>query len=135
MNPERLLLETPVGGTALKLPPQVTLKEGASYTWEIAARLPDGRKYSSAGDFAIATSDLRARVESLRPRKDSPLSERVAFTAWLEQLELKEEARKYWKDLAAERPEDVTLKLIKITSRISAAKKIPEARNEEVTAE
>jgi hypothetical protein len=46
----------------------------------------------------------------LRPRKDAQLSERVAFAAWLEQLELKEEARKYWKDLAAERPEDARLK-------------------------
>ena len=106
----KTLLETPVEGTALKLPPQILLKEGATYTWEVSVRTADGRKYSSAGDFGVAPADLRARIESLRPRKNSQLSERVAFAAWLEQLELKEEARKYWKDLSAERPEDARLR-------------------------
>lgn len=106
----KTLLETSVEGTALKLPPQVTLKEGATYTWEISVRTADGRKFSSAGDFGIAPKNLRAQVESLRPRKDTQLSERVAFAAWLDQLELKEEARKYWKELSAERPGDERLK-------------------------
>jgi hypothetical protein len=106
----KTLLETKVEGTTMKLPPQVALKEGVSYTWEISARVPDGRKYSSAGDFAVATSDIRARVDSLRPKKDSALSDRVAFAAWLEQMELKEEARKYWKEIAVERPDDARIK-------------------------
>jgi hypothetical protein len=108
----KTLFETPVEGNILKLPPQVSLREGASYTWEIAARTADGSRYSSVGDFALATHELRAKVESLRPRKDLQLSERVAFAAWLEQSELKEEARKYWKELSAERPEDARLKTL-----------------------
>ena len=108
----RTLFETSVDGNALKLPPQVSLKEGTSYTWEIAARTADGSGYSSVGDFAVAPTELRAQVESLRPRKDLQLSERVAFAAWLEQLELKEEARKYWKELSAERPGDARLKTL-----------------------
>jgi hypothetical protein len=108
----KTLFETSVEGTALNLPPQVSLKEGATYTWEVSARTADGRKYSSAGDFGVAPGELRARIESVRPRKDSQLSERVAFAAWLEQLELKEEARKYWKELSAERPEDARLKTL-----------------------
>ena len=106
----KTLLETSVEGTAFKLPPQVSLKEGATYTWKVSVRTADGRKYSSVGDFGVVPRDLRAKVDSLRPRKDSQLSERVAFAAWLEQLELKEEARIYWKDLSAERPEDARLK-------------------------
>jgi len=108
----KTLFETSVEGNALKLPPQVSLKESTPYTWEIAARTADGSRYSSVGDFAVAPGDLRARVESLRPQKDWQLSERVAFAAWLEQLELKEEARKYWKGLSAERPEDDRLKTL-----------------------
>jgi len=30
--------------------------------------------------------------------------------AWLEDMELRDEARKYWKTLAAERPDDAKLK-------------------------
>lgn len=108
----KTLFETSVEGNILKLPAQISLKEDASYTWEIAARSADGSKYSSVGDFALAPGELRARVESLRPRKDLQLSERVAFAAWLEQMELRDEARKYWKELSAERPEDARLKTL-----------------------
>lgn len=110
----KTLLETTVEGTALKLPPQIALKEGATYTWEVSVRTPDGRKFSSAGDFGVAPGDLRKQVESLRPRKESQLAERVAFAAWLEQVELKEEARRYWKELSGERPEDARLKSLAV---------------------
>lgn len=51
-----------------------------------------------------------ARAASLRPPPNAPVSARVAFAAWLEQMELRDEARKHWKALAAERPEDNKLK-------------------------
>jgi hypothetical protein len=34
----------------------------------------------------------------------------VAYAAWLEQVELRDEARKYWKVLSTERPEDKKLR-------------------------
>ena len=49
--------------------------------------------------------EQRAKIEAARPAADAPFSRRVAFAAWLEQLGLKDEAREYWKQLAAERPE------------------------------
>lgn len=98
--------------TLFKLPASVRLREGAPYTWEISARLPDGRKYSSAGEFSIASADLRAQAVALRPAVSAPLSARVAYAAWLEQMELKDEARKYWQAALAERPEDPRLKAL-----------------------
>ncbi len=104
------LYDTTVGGSSLSLPASVKLREGVNYTWELSTRLADGRRYVSAGDFSVAPADLRARLESMRPAPNAPVSERVVFAAWLEQMELRDEARKYWKTLAAERPEDSKLK-------------------------
>ncbi len=104
------LYDAEVAGALLKLPPSLQLREGMSYTWEVSTRSPDGRRYVSAGDFSVATQELRAEAETLRPAAGSPVSERVTYAAWLEQEQLKDEARKYWRSLAAERPEDERLK-------------------------
>ena len=48
----------------------------------------------------------------MRPAVTAPLSTRVAYAAWLDQMELKDEARKYWRMLSAERPEDARLKAL-----------------------
>jgi hypothetical protein len=104
------LHEAEVQRSSFKLPDSVQLREGISYTWGVSARTPDDRRYVSAGDFTIATPQLRAEANALRPGAGTPVSQRVAFAAWLEQVELRDEARKYWKALAAERPDDVRLK-------------------------
>jgi hypothetical protein len=106
------LHEEQLEATVLKLPASVQLMEGVPYTWEVSARLPDGRKYSSAGDFSVAPANLRAQAEALRPAASAPLSSRVVYAAWLDQMELKDEARKYWRLLSAERPEDTRLKAL-----------------------
>jgi len=104
------LHEAEVQRLSFKLPDSVQLREGIGYTWGVSARTPDGRRYVSAGDFTIATPQLRAEANALRPGAGTPVSQRVAFAAWLEQMELKDEARKYWRMLAAERPDDARLK-------------------------
>lgn len=108
----RTLFESDVDDTTLRLPPSVALRPGGSYTWEVSARMPDNRRYVSAVDFTLASADLKAQAEALRPADGSPVSDRVAYAAWLEQMELRDEARKYWRALAAERPEDVRLKAL-----------------------
>ncbi|MDH5245502.1 MAG: hypothetical protein OEW98_03555 [Betaproteobacteria bacterium] len=108
----RTVFETKVDATSLRLPASVQIREGVPYTWEVSARLPDGKKYASSADFAIAGADLRARAESLRPPANAPLSTRIAYAAWLSGAELKDEARKYWKETAAERPQDARLKAL-----------------------
>lgn len=105
-----LIYETPVEGASLELPQQVQLSELVSYTWTVSTELPGGGAVSNAGDFSVASAKLQMQVESLRPASTAPLSERVVFAAWLEQMELRDEARKYWKSAAAERPDDHRLK-------------------------
>ena len=106
------LYDAEVAGASLKLPPSLQLREGVGYTWEVSTRSPDGRRYVSAGDFSIAAQDLRAEAESLRPNAGAPVSQRVTYAAWLEQVQLKDEARKYWRTLSSERPEDAKLKVL-----------------------
>ncbi|MDB5810031.1 MAG: hypothetical protein JWN94_2153 [Betaproteobacteria bacterium] len=108
----RVVHEAQVEAVSLKVPAGLTLKEGVPYSWEVSARLPDGKKYSSSADFAVAPADVRAQAEALRPAAAAPLSSRIAYAAWLDQVELKDEARKYWKTAAAERPEDPRLKAL-----------------------
>jgi hypothetical protein len=108
------LHEAEVQRSSFKLPDSVQLREGVGYTWGVSARTPDGRRYVSAGDFSIATPQLRAEADVLRPGAGTPVSQRVAFAVWLEQMELKDEARKYWRALAVERPEDARLKALAV---------------------
>ena len=106
----RSVLEFDVAGESYRLPASVRLEEGVTYTWDLSTRLPDGRRYASAGDFSIVPAGQREEVEALRPAANAPLAERIAFAAWLEQQDLHDEARKYWKAAAAERPQDARLK-------------------------
>ena len=106
----RALLELDIGADSYRLPAAITLDENVRYTWEVSARLPDGRKYAASADFMLLPAPERDRVESIRPGADATLAERVAFAMWLEQQKLRDEARKYWKDAAAERPQDTKLK-------------------------
>ena len=108
----RTLHEALVDATSFTLPATVRIGEGVIYTWKISARMSDGRRYSSAGDFSIAPADVRAQAAALRPAESAPLSTRVAYAAWLEQVELKDEARKYWQAALQERPDDPRLKAL-----------------------
>jgi hypothetical protein len=108
----KTLYETSVTGTSLQLPAQLQLKEAATYTWMVSAQHPDGAAFSNTGDISLASADLRRQVETLRPGANAPFSERVAFAAWLEEAGLRDEARKYWKAAAAERPDDPRLKVV-----------------------
>lgn len=106
----RLLHESTVDGALFMLPAGLHLKEGMSYTWSVSTRLPDGRKYSSIGDFGIANAELRSHAVALRPAADAELSQWVVYAIWLDQIGLKDEARKRWRALSAERADDERLK-------------------------
>ncbi len=108
----RSLHEATVEGSSLVLPPGVQLGDGASYQWEVSTRLPDGRKYSNVGVFSIASAELRALAAALRTEASAPVSARVAYAAWLDQMELKDDARRYWRTLSTERPDDARLRLL-----------------------
>lgn len=106
------MIETQVEATSFALPADVQIVEGALYSWRVSTRLPNGRKYSSTSEFAVAATDLRTKARALRPAASAPLSRRIVYAAWLDQMELKDEARKYWQAAAAERPGDAQLKAL-----------------------
>lgn len=105
----RLLLETKVNGTSFTLPASVKLVEGATYTWIVGATFADGKRYQNAAEFTVAPAEQRREIESVRPGADAPIADKVTFAAWLDQLQFHDEARKYWKQVAAARGGDANL--------------------------
>jgi len=101
----RVVYETGSPRHRCSFPPAFGSSRGRRIRGEVSACLSDGRKYSSTAEFALAAAEVRAVAESLRPATSAPLSTRIAYAAWLDQMDLKDEARKYWKAASAERPE------------------------------
>lgn len=99
-----------VDGTTFSVPAGLLTREGKAYTWEVTAPAPDGRRYSGRGEFGLAPAPLRAQVAAVRAQADSAVSSQVAFALWLEQQELRDEARKLWRDLARLRPDETELR-------------------------
>jgi len=104
------ILEREVGGDSFVLPGAVRLKSGVRYRWLVTGKAGNGQAISNSGHFALASLDLRAEAENLRPGASASLSEQVIYAAWCEQKELRDEARKYWRAAASERPNDSRLR-------------------------
>lgn len=75
-----------------------------------AALKPGGLAPATFVMRSRVSAELRAQIEAARPGPNASVAERVRYAAWLEQLQLKDEARVYWKALAAERPDSQQLK-------------------------
>ncbi len=104
------LLEREVGGESFVLPGNVRLKSGIRYRWLVTGKAANGQSISNSAHFTLASLELRADAENLRPGVGATLSEQVIYAAWLEQKELRDEARKYWRNAATERPNDSRLR-------------------------
>lgn len=107
---DKLLYEESVERTSLTLPASVQLKEAVLYTWRVSATDSKGVIRSNTGFFSLASAELRAQVEALRPIGGCAFAELVAYAAWLEQMALPREAGRVWRALAMERPDDPRLK-------------------------
>lgn len=108
----KVLHEARTEATQMVLPDSVSLAEGKAYTWEVSARRSDGVRFSSFGDFTIATKDLRDRARELRPQASAGMSEWAAYALWLDGQSLADEARGVWRQLAKDRPDDPMLKAL-----------------------
>ncbi|MBI4988537.1 MAG: hypothetical protein HZC23_06910 [Rhodocyclales bacterium] len=104
------ILEREVGGVSFVLPGNVRLKSGVRYRWLLSGKAANGQAISNSAHFTLASLELRADAENLRPGAAATLSEQVIYAAWLEQKELRDEARKYWRIAAGERPNDSRLR-------------------------
>jgi hypothetical protein len=108
----RTIFSSRVQGDSLRLPATIKLKKGVHYAWQLATTLANGQRYSNIGKFSIALPKLQAKVEKLRPAGGASVADRVIFAAWLNEMELRDEARKYWREIAAARPDDSGLKVL-----------------------
>jgi len=106
----RKLLHARVASTSITLPAGLLLRDGTTYSWKVSTSTPDGRAYADSAEFTMATTDVRAEVEAMRPSDSAPLSTRVAFAAWLDRVHFRDEARKYWTQASRERPDDARLR-------------------------
>lgn len=104
------ILEREVGGESFVLPGNIRLKSGVRYRWLVTGKAANGQSISNSAHFTLASLELRADAENLRPGASATLSEQVIYAAWLEQKELRDEARKYWRSAATERPNDSRLR-------------------------
>ena len=95
---------------SVRLPERVALKPGALYRWEVSVQADAGHLQGARATFRTATEELRTRAQSLRPDAGAAFSGRVAYTFWLDQMELRDEARRWWRELSAQRPDDAELR-------------------------
>jgi hypothetical protein len=89
-----------VSENKLSLPVDIALDAGAAYRWSVSARGADGSRFLSVYGFRVADLDTRAGFDNFTPAETATVAERVAFTAWLEQSGLSEEAARYWGELS-----------------------------------
>jgi len=91
-------------------PPAGLLKAGGTYEWEIRAPLESGEVLTARGSFSVASSADARIVRTQRPPAGATFSERVLYAVFLEEKGFKYEARRIWRELARERPDDAVAK-------------------------
>jgi hypothetical protein len=106
----KALHEMRTGATAVDMAAGLALEVGRTYGWQVRAELPGGKTVEGWTEFGLATPELRARVEAARPTSGTTFSDRVLYALLLEELGVHEEAARFWKQLAAERPDDPDLR-------------------------
>ena len=94
---------------SIQVPEHLALADETAYTWVLETTLADGAQTRRSGQIKVLPKALREQLQAGRPTLEAPFSERLVYAAVLEQHELHEEARVYWKSLAKERPEDPAL--------------------------
>lgn len=86
------------------------LKAGGNYEWEIRATLENGEVLTARGSFSVAGSAAAKAIRAQRPRAGASFSDRVLYAVFLEGNGYKYDARRIWKELAKERPDDAVAK-------------------------
>lgn len=91
-------------------PPAGLLKAGDTYTWEVGASLESGEVLTARGSFSVARSAEAGAVRAQEPQAGASFSERVLYAVLLESKGFRYDARRIWKALADERPDDAVAK-------------------------
>jgi len=105
----RALVERTVSGSSVALS-DAPLAYGASYTWRVEAKGPSGEPLSANASFSVIDAEQAARLAASKPAADAPFSERLLFALQLQSQGLAYEAKREWRALSAERPDDAALR-------------------------
>lgn len=93
----------------LKLPANVALVAGQGYRWTVEAIGVDGATQTASSDFAMLDEATRKSLDQRKPKPGASFSERLIYATMLDNAGATLAANAYWKALAKERPQDVTL--------------------------
>lgn len=108
---KRVVARADVKAMRFELPAGVTLADGARYTWRVEGRTPKGDPVAGEASFDVATAAERDKVRQARPAAGAVFSERVTYAAILDGMGFRDDARQLWRQLAAERPQDIRLRV------------------------
>lgn len=92
------------------MPPAGLLKAGGSYEWEVRASLGNGEVLTARGSFSVADSAAAGMARKQQPSANASFSERVLYALQLEEEGFRYDARRIWKVLAKERPDDTVVR-------------------------
>jgi len=103
--------ETETEARSVTLPAGSALRPGSRYRWEVSAAADGGQRQTARATFRVAPEDLRAQADRLRPGAGAGFADRVVYALWLDENDLHVEARLWWRELSAGRPEDAALRI------------------------
>ena len=73
----------------------------------LRAALESGEVLTARGNFSVADNTTAKSILAQSPQAGSSFSDRVLFAVFLEEKGFKYDARRLWKELAKERPDDL----------------------------
>jgi len=106
---ETVVYQQRVEGATLALPADVALTRGQEYRWRVASNVAQGRKVSN-GHFTVASAQLRADVQRVKPVGDASTSDWVIYAMALDQAGMRSEAGIVWRRVAQRRPDSHKLR-------------------------
>lgn len=106
------VFSTSLNGNRLTLPKTIKLQAGKRYTWSIQLR--DGETVGPEwrASFSLASTEEMAYFEQIRPAAYAPFSDRLLYANLLQKAQFVGEAKRYWQQLAHERPNLTTLEAL-----------------------
>jgi hypothetical protein len=107
----RRVFEASTAARTLAVPDSVGLLPGQAYALQVSARVAGAQVQTARAEFSVAPEELQAQARALAPKSaDAPVAERVAYALWLEDNDLRDDARKWWAGVAQARPEESGLR-------------------------
>ena len=87
-----------------KLPAGESLKAGASYTWQLTGRMPDGTSREGTGHLRRLAAEEAAVLRQAQVPPGAPFARRLLYASLLEKAGMHAEACEVWAGLLRERP-------------------------------